>query len=194
MDLSCGDFIRQMKDRGADLVGIGNLSGLHELHVNIRGGCHSARRHTLDPSWPNHGILRRIPPDQRAFERYRIIRGKIPTDRGYKAYAQTTEAVKEYGHYRTALPIKPSRPVRGWDGLGNALLVTEEFAPPFAYPPDQRGFAVGADACAAEIVRTAKGAVPTCHYGELWHTNVIGPPFSTPINAERRQGTWRPKA
>jgi epoxyqueuosine reductase QueG len=48
--------------------------------------------------------------------------------RGYRAFAQTTDAVREFGIYRTALPHKTvaTRAGIGWVGK-SALLVTEAF-------------------------------------------------------------------
>ncbi|MDD2647454.1 MAG: hypothetical protein PHI27_02985 [Eubacteriales bacterium] len=53
---------------------------------------------------------------------------KFLTERGFRAYAQTTERVTEFGRYETRLPHKTAatRAGLGWIGR-SALLVTKEF-------------------------------------------------------------------
>ena len=49
---------------------------------------------------------------------------------GYKAHAQTTDTVREYGYYRTLLPHKTVATVSGLGWIGkSALLVTEQYGP-----------------------------------------------------------------
>ncbi len=179
MNLSCVDFIQQMKDRGADLVGIGNLSGLHELHVGISVAV------AIPPD-----VIRSIHhgPTMEYYDAYHRINARLNdivsfgekylVDRGYKAYAQTTEAVKEYGHYRTALPHKTvaTRAGLGWIGKC-ALLVTENFGSAIRIS----SLLTNADLPCGEPVDASRcGDCENCKRscpghaitGELWHINV----------------------
>ena len=129
MNIFCEDLIRQIKKRGADLVGIANLSALHELSTGI------AVAVAVPPN-----VIRSIHngPTMEYYDAYNRINACLNdivtfgaqylTDNGYTAYAQTTEIVEEYGNYRTTLPHKTvaTRAGLGWIGKC-ALLVTEDF-------------------------------------------------------------------
>ncbi|WP_411677391.1 4Fe-4S double cluster binding domain-containing protein [Caproicibacter sp.] len=109
------------------------------------------------------------------------------TRSGYRAHAQTTSAVREFGNYRTALPHKTvaTRAGIGWIGKC-ALLVTEQFGPAV------RLSSLTTDAplsCAEPIDESCCGPCTACGRacpghavsGRLWHVGMDRDEFFDPL-------------
>ncbi|SMC49320.1 4Fe-4S double cluster binding domain-containing protein [Papillibacter cinnamivorans] len=122
-----------LREHGADLVGYADLSGM------------------LPPEEPyGVSVAVRLPgeviasihdgPSRAYFEAYHERNARLNEivtagaeyirECGYNAFAQTTNAVREFGVYRTRMPHKTVavRAGLGWIGK-SALLVTEEYGP-----------------------------------------------------------------
>jgi len=111
--------------------------------------------------------------------------------RGYKACAQTTDFVKEFGNYRTSLPHKTvaTRAGIGWIGK-SALLVTKE------YGSAVRISSLITDAelqCAEPIDNSQCGNCIACKkacpakaiLGELWNVNKDRDSFYNPLDCRK---------
>lgn len=111
--------------------------------------------------------------------------------KGYKACAQTTDFVKEFGNYRTALPHKTvaTRAGIGWIGK-SALLVTEEYGSAI------RISSLITDAelkCADSIDNSLCGNCIACTTacpgkaisGELWNVDKDRDSFYNPLDCRR---------
>ena len=129
MKILSEELLQQMKNCGADLIGVANLSGIHELKTGISVAVAIPQNTILSihngPTMEYYNEYYRI---NALLDKIVLSGAKFLTDKGYKAYAQTTDTVKEYGNYRTILPHKTvaTRAGIGWIGKC-ALLVTESY-------------------------------------------------------------------
>lgn len=129
MNLWYKELLYRMKNYGADLIGVADLSGIHELKTGISVAVAISPDTILSihngPTMEYYNEYCRI---NAQLDEIVLFGTKYLIDNGYKAYAQTTDAVKEYGNYRTILPHKTvaTRAGIGWIGK-SALLVTESY-------------------------------------------------------------------
>lgn len=192
MSVSYEDLIHQMKDRGADLVGIANLSGLHEWGTGI----------SVAVAIPQNVICSiHNGPTIEYYDTYYQINEHLNDivsfganfliNKGYKAYAQTTEVVKEDENYRTALPHKTvaTRAGIGWIGKC-ALLVTEEFGSAVRIS----SLVTDADLPCGEPINFSRcGNCDNCKTncagnaitGELWNVNMDRDSFFNPFKCRK---------
>ncbi|HEY5584028.1 MAG TPA: 4Fe-4S double cluster binding domain-containing protein [Ruminiclostridium sp.] len=119
------------------------------------------------------------------------IGAEFLVSRGYKACAQTTDFVKEFGNYRTSLPHKTvaTRAGIGWIGK-SALLVTKE------YGSAVRISSLITDAelqCAEPInksycdicIACTKACPAKAISGELWNVNKDRDSFYNPLDCRK---------
>jgi epoxyqueuosine reductase QueG len=120
-------------DNGATLVGFADLASIVEH--NMTSGVSVAINIPIE-------VIKAIndgPTMDYYNEYYRIneklnqlvtMAARFLTGKGYEAYAQTTDVVKEFDVYRTALPHKTVATNAGLGWIGkSALFVTEQFGP-----------------------------------------------------------------
>ena len=132
MDLT-DELKRLLYDQGADLVGIGDMTGV--------AGCAYPVGVSVAVALPGHVVADlRTAPTKEYYELYHALNEKLNAivsageaflqERGWRAWAQTTDRVRYGEEKRTPLPHKTvaTRAGLGWIGK-NCLLVTEQFGP-----------------------------------------------------------------
>lgn len=125
------DLGRMLKEEGACLYGFADLAEVtagkwpagvsialsipREIVLSIGGG-------------PNGEYFKTYYELNEKLDRLARLCRDFLQDRGYQALAQTTDAVEEFGNYRTWLPHKTVATCAGLGWIGkSALLVTEEY-------------------------------------------------------------------
>lgn len=168
-------------EKGADLVGVGDLEGIGEAPFNR---CISLA--VKLPAATVRGIA--DGPTIEYYEAYHSLNARLDAlaefaakyleDRGFRAQAQTTTIVVEKAGYRTAMPHKTcaTRSGLGWIGK-SALLVTPEFGPAIRLSSvltdavfDRVGIPVTSSRCGG--CERCKNACPgSAITGTLWETS-----------------------
>jgi len=107
--------------------------------------------------------------------------------RGYEAFAQTTDVVKECGNYRTLLPHKTVATMSGIGWIGkNALLTTEEFGSAIRLTSITTnakliyGKPVTKSKC-GNCLKCKEACPGKAISGELWHVGIDRDEFFNPI-------------
>jgi epoxyqueuosine reductase QueG len=112
--------------------------------------------------------------------------------RGYRAYAQTTDAVREFDTYRTELPHKTVATNAGLGWIGkSALLVTEQFGPAVRISSLVTNAPLE---CAAPIAESKCGGCMVCTNacpgkaisGKLWRANLDRDEFFDPLACRKK--------
>ncbi len=120
-----------LTENGADMVGFGELFGeiaeeypravsiIVAIPPEVVRGIHDAPTREYYDAY--HSLNARLDALGRLCERFLA-------EKGFRAYAQTTDRVQEYGNYETRLPHKTAatRAGLGWIGR-SALLVAKEY-------------------------------------------------------------------
>jgi len=191
-----------LKKMGAALVGFADLSGFADDGLNTGVSIIVS----LDA-----GVIRGIEngPTRAYFDLYHSANRKLDTlalacsdmikDFGYDSFAQTTDAVREFGVYQTRMPHKTVavRSGLGWIGK-SALLVTREFGPAVrltsvltdapltaGIPIEESkcgGCTACADACPARAIS-----------GKLWSKDLFRDEFYDPLACRKkaRELAWK---
>ena len=176
---------------GAEVVGIGNLKEIEECNYDIG----------IAVAVPLHrNIVRDLldAPTKEYYDMYYTLNQRLNEivllgeeflkERGFTAYAQTTDRVEISSDRRTKLPHKTvaTRAGLGWIGK-NGLLVTEEFGPAIRISslltnaPLECDSPVNASLC-GECSLCIDNCPARALYGTLWE---VGKPRESIVNVEK---------
>lgn len=190
-----GDFSSFLYDNGATMVGFADLSKV--VTDELKYGVSIAIK--IPPE-----IIASIHdgPNRAYFNTYHDLNSRLNAlankaagyleERGYAAFAQTTDIVKEYGVYRTKMPHKTVAVNAGLGWIGkSALLVTKEYGSAFRLTsvltnaPLETGTPITESACGnCQICTEACPAQAIS--GRLWSPDLDRDEFFSPLACRKK--------
>lgn len=180
---------------GADLVGFADLS--HYIDNEIKIGVSVVKAippkliNSIDKG-PNMEYYDLYYDYNEKLNNIVKIGAKYIEDKGYKAFPQTTEVVKEFSNYRTKMPHKTVATNSGLGWIGkSALLVTEEFGPAVRLSSILTNAPL---TCGTAITESKCGNCMKCHdacpgeaiSGLLWNKNLDRDDFFNILSCRKK--------
>ncbi len=195
MDKLSNELRSVLLKEGADLVGFCDLSNVVEGELNQGVSVALALTPKLIESiekGPNMDYYDTYYSYNATLDKIVLAGEQFLKERGYKAFAQTTKVVEEFGNFRTKLPHKTVATNAGLGWIGkSALLATKEFGPAVRLSSLLTNAPLET---ATPITESLCGNCMVCHdacpgkaiSGRLWNSKLDRDEFFDPIACRKK--------